>query len=86
MKTLTIKNDFHQTETKVRAELLNHGMHFETTLSSRQMQRVKKTLCGQKDCTCGGIRGKQLFEGKKLVINLFTKEQLHLVLLQLNLP
>jgi hypothetical protein len=43
---LTLRNDFHNTETTVRS------IH----LSARTVRRVENTLCGIWDCKCGGIR------------------------------
>lgn len=43
---LTLKNEFHNTETTVRS------IH----LSARTVRRVENTLCGISGCQCGGIR------------------------------
>lgn len=48
---LTLKNDFHNTETVV---VVKDGV-----ITARSMQRAFKILCGIKDCQCGGIRGPQ---------------------------
>lgn len=41
---VTITNDFHGTEARVRAG----------AISLRTIQRVRKALCGIDECTCGG--------------------------------
>ena len=45
---LTLRNDFHGTEARVRAD-------YGETLSARQVARVRQTLCGIESCTCGGL-------------------------------
>ena len=72
---MTIKNDFHNTSVVVVGELVDYATHWETTLSDSQMKRVKRVLCGMRDCTCGGIRGRQEYLGKKLIVTLWTTEQ-----------
>ena len=71
--TLTIKNNFHGTEARVKSEVWTaediHGFTvIRTALNERQSARVGRKLCGMKDCTCGGIRGPQEHEGRKLQI------------------
>jgi hypothetical protein len=78
MKTnLTLTNDFHNTSANLRATVLWHGMHCEVSLTAHQMKRAARKLCGVTGCTCGGpagIRGRQEFNGKKLVVNVFPIE------------
>lgn len=50
---VTLRNDFHNTEVDIRVP------HLPYTLSKGQMARIWRVLCGQNDCTCGGVRGKQ---------------------------
>ena len=53
MKTkTTLKNDFHGTTCSVRVAA-------DGVLTTAQMRRVEKTLCGMEDCRCGTIRGGQ---------------------------
>ena len=54
MKTITLKNDFHNTEVNIRVSGKSPW-----TLSVSQTKRVDRTLCGMADCSCGGIRGPQ---------------------------
>lgn len=68
---LELNNDFHNTSVKVRAEVLNHGTHCETSLTCFQKQRTRNKLCGISGCKCGGLRGPQRFRGKKLIVNVF---------------
>jgi hypothetical protein len=79
MKTIELKNNFHNTGVALRVELLDHGTHLETTLSESQMKKSKKALCGIKGCTCAfaaGTRGSQKYKGKPLIVNPWTREQL----------
>ena len=72
-----LTNDFHNTHTTVRATVLDHGMHTEISLTKRQMSRAQRALCGIDGCTCGGpagIRGRQDFLGKKLIVNVFPSD------------
>jgi hypothetical protein len=57
MTSLTLKNDFHDTEIRL-ASMGNN-------LSPRQVRRAHKALCGIADCKCGGSageRGPQAFD------------------------
>ena len=60
---ITLKNDFHNTEITLIAK---NGM-----LSTGQVKKSKKTLCGIAGCTCGdelGTRGNQdLPEGMEVI-------------------
>lgn len=80
MRTYTLKNDFHNTEARVRCEgrALIYGAGYpggiiqacEIRLTKRQLQRVWRTLCGIADCPCGGIRGPQRTDdGKQLIVD-----------------
>jgi hypothetical protein len=55
IRTVTIRNDFHNTECTLRAT--------DNKLSPSQVKRCRKTLCGFHDCTCAegplGERGPQ---------------------------
>lgn len=46
---ITITNDFHNTEARVR------GLE----LSPATVRRVRRELCGISDCTCGGVLGQR---------------------------
>lgn len=50
---ITIRNDFHHTETTVRVPCATRR------LTRRQVQRVRRTLCGIADCRCGGVLGER---------------------------
>ena len=50
MKTTRIVNQFHGTETRVRAGLGEQ-------VSLRTARRVQKALCGMEDCCCGDSAG-----------------------------
>lgn len=52
--TITLRNDFHNTEVNTRIR--------DTRLTRRQLDRIRRSLCGIKGCTCGdslGSRGPQ---------------------------
>jgi hypothetical protein len=49
---ITLRNDFHGTEVNIRA---NDG----DILSTYQMRRIEKKLCGMDECCCGIVRGPQ---------------------------
>lgn len=66
---VTLVNDFHGTSVNVRAEVMCHGVHCEIALTDSQWSRVNRKLCGMSDCACGGLRGRQEFDGKKLIAN-----------------
>ena len=64
MKTITLTNDFHGTEVRVRAGSLSVG----------SVRRARNTLCGLADCTCAqtalGTRGPQRTpDGRRIAIN-----------------
>lgn len=78
MKIYNVKltNELHETETNVRATVLDFGIHQEISLTKSQMNRAAKKLCGVDGCSCGGtagIRGRQEIFGKKLIVNVFPK-------------
>lgn len=52
---LTLTNDFHNTEVRIRANVGD-------TLSRRRWRDVQRKLCGVTGCACGGVRGLQ-FDG-----------------------
>lgn len=68
MTTITLRNDFHNTEVKVRGPWENaqdawfaiqaavHGETDPTEAAKRRLRRVRKALCGMKDCGCGTVR------------------------------
>ena len=72
-RIVTIKNNFHGTEARVKSEVfwaedINSKSVLRVILSDTQANRVGRKLCGMKDCTCGGIRGPQELDGRKLQI------------------
>ena len=56
MKTVTLKNNFHNTECKVKMK------KDQNILTRSQMRRVNQVLCGKSDCNCGAVRGPQDFD------------------------
>ena len=56
-KTITLRNDFHDTEVRAIPKWNETG--FTGTLSASQVRRIKRELCGMDDCICGAIRGSQ---------------------------
>lgn len=48
-RLLTISNNFHGTEARV----------LSGQLSRATASRVRRALCGQKDCLCGGVLGQR---------------------------
>jgi hypothetical protein len=56
-RLITLRNDFHNTEINVRADVDEGSI----TLTPSQIKRVERALCGM-DCTCSGplgVRGPQ---------------------------
>lgn len=49
---INIRNDFHNTQVRVRAEVGD-------TLSARVTARVQRELCGRVTCCCAGAIGRQ---------------------------
>ena len=49
---ITLKNEFHDTETRVRAQIGD-------TLTENQVRRAARNLCGLYDCDCGGEAGQR---------------------------
>ncbi len=47
---ITIKNNFHNSEISLRANVGDE-------LTARQIERSKRELCGMDGCTCGGPVG-----------------------------
>ena len=70
MQNVTLKNDYHNTEVTIRCEVLSH-IYGEVTITPtvRQIERARKELCGSLNCECGGIRGPQDHNGKRLVVD-----------------
>jgi len=54
MKTVTLTNDFHRTETRVRLKPSKWG---EGEITWQQEARARKALCGVDGCTCAGHAG-----------------------------
>lgn len=56
---VTLKNDFHNTEVSVEGEpwltQLNERM---ISIKVVDLRKAGMYLCGMKDCTCGGFRGR----------------------------
>ena len=49
---ITLKNEFHNTETRLRAQIGD-------TLTVDQTRRAARKLCGFYDCVCGGEAGQR---------------------------
>lgn len=63
MATITLRNEFHGREVRVRVPKgLPH------TLTPSQMRRVRRELCGLSDCTCGIVHGPQWLHGRRLSV------------------
>lgn len=66
MKTITLKNDFHGTETNIRFDardadeawyqIQSAAQDPRNTTSRRRLRRIEKALCGMTDCKCGTVR------------------------------
>lgn len=50
-KFIILKNEFHGTEVKMKVPAASGYF------TKDQIRRAKRTLCGIKDCKCGGIMG-----------------------------
>ena len=63
---ITLKNEFHNTETRVRAQIGD-------TLTGNQTYRAARNLCGISDCVCGGEAGQRgpqhTDEGRRFVLS-----------------
>lgn len=78
METVTLKNDFHNTSTTARVRMyLQRDGTLTAKLSDRQLKRIHKDLCGQRDCLCGpsGIRGDQHTHGGRRFYVDFTGDR-----------
>ena len=59
---ITLRNDFHGTEARVKAEI-------GETLTPSQTRRVQRKLCPFSDCRCGVVRGRQYDEtGRRFAV------------------
>lgn len=61
-KMVTLKNNFHNTEIRVRASsvvTLDLYRGEGTKAQRATARRIRKALCGANDCTCGVVRGPQ---------------------------
>jgi len=69
MTMYTLRNDFHDSEVRIRCDGLSH-IHNECEIrpTKRQLQRIRRVLCGISDCECGSIRGPQRTDDGKLLI------------------
>lgn len=69
MKTITLKNSFHNTEVRVRGPWNNQweawqdiqgavygSIGLPSKSAQRRLRRVEKALCGMKSCACGTVR------------------------------
>lgn len=57
----TLSNDFHDTRVTVRPA--NDG-----TMTSRQVRRARRELCGMSDCCCGGYLHERGYQPRGLEI------------------
>ena len=55
---IVLRNEFHNTEARVRVGRL------PIVLNPRRTKQVLRMLCNQRDCKCGRIRGKQEVEAE----------------------
>ena len=53
-KTITLSNEFHNTEINLIAKIDARG---NVWLSKGQVSRARRTLCGIGGCTCGDAAG-----------------------------
>lgn len=58
---ITLTNNFHSTEVRIRVDRL------PAALSERQTKRVIGALCGISGCSCDVIRGPQEHDGRRLI-------------------
>lgn len=75
---VTLTNDFHNSSVTLLCEVLQH-IHSEYTIypTPSQIRRAKRVLCGVDGCECSGvcgIRGKQVFRGKPLIVDVYPDE------------
>jgi len=83
--TITLKNNFHNTSTRLRVTDLTLATDLDTetdfvcTITKSQYERAKRKLCGMKDCTCGSVRGPQVHPGIRNLIVLWKHPQYGLV-------
>jgi hypothetical protein len=65
---ITLRNDFHNSMTRLRVRGLTYGPEGE--LTTGQMKRARRALCGVKGCGCGGIRGHQTApDGRRMLLD-----------------
>lgn len=58
-QTVIISNVFHNSEIALRAEVSGQDLY----LSSGQVRRARRVLCGISGCTCGGVLGQRPNQG-----------------------
>ena len=58
MKKVTLTNNFHNTKASFLAD-----ENLETLLRRATVLRIRRELCGIKDCTCGGYLGERPHKG-----------------------
>ena len=63
-KTITLTNEFHNTEANVRPVEITEGRYKGYykgyhMVSKSTARRVRNTLCGVSGCTCGGTFGER---------------------------
>ena len=64
MKTITLKNSFHNSSVRVRVPDtdsdhwldLRIAAHEGDESAKRKVQRIRRTLCGSGGCQCGTVR------------------------------
>jgi len=54
MKTITLRNSFHNTTARVRIY-----PDTQTLLTASTVRRLRRELCGMSDCRCGGALGQR---------------------------
>jgi hypothetical protein len=72
IEMVTLTNDFHNTEARVRCEVSEYDGVLCIRLSATQTNRAWKKLCGIRECRCSdgpcGERGPQYHNGKLLEV------------------
>jgi len=53
-RLITLHNDFHNTSARIRVRgTLDNGIFVSLPLTSSQIARARRNLCGIADCSCG---------------------------------
>lgn len=60
---VTFKNSFHETEARANVQ--------DERLTSSQVKRLNKKLCGLKNCCCGGVLFDRQYNSKDRELELY---------------